>query len=142
MVERALATISWKKAPDHYGQTCWREVAGNKVMCEAHLSSPASAGAVWDGKWAKAGHIPSAAECVCLQLLLSWPNVLEVHQGGPRNPYQTRHWDCPKSPVGFMFQLVGWWMEKLQIIACSKVVLTSQVFRSSFLPLYHQKWCV
>lgn len=64
MVERALATISLKKGPDHYGQTCWREVAGKKVMCEAHLSNPASAGAVWDGKWAKAGHIPSGAACL------------------------------------------------------------------------------
>lgn len=50
-------------------------------MCEAHLNSPSSAGAVWGGKWAEAGHVPSGAVCVCLHLLISWPNMLEVHQG-------------------------------------------------------------
>lgn len=154
VMERALATISLKKALDHYGQTCWRGVAGKKVMCEAHLNSPASAEAGWAGKWAGAGHIPSAAvsasTClsagqICWRCIKRQPKCSRSQKSLPNMALT-----LPKEPS--VVHVSAWgvvdgeitdhWGRKWEQLCLQQSCSDFTSFRSSFHPLDHQKWCV
>lgn len=97
-------------------------------MCEAHLNSPSSAGAVWNEKWAKAGHIPSVVLCICLHLLVSWPNMMEMDQGQPKcsgsqKPLPNMVLRLPKETNVVHVSahgVVGSFSEKLEIIEVEK----------------------